>query len=71
MIDLLLPSSRSQGFTRRVLKTTDHREKCKNTKGQGYDQDLKQYELEVEQINDDELHSYWGRAKRGSRKWTV
>ena len=41
---------------------TDHKEECKNTEGQYYDQDLKHYEQEVEQINDDELHSYWGRA---------
>ena len=52
---LTTPSNKSQGFTRRVLKTTDHNEECKNTKGQYYDQDLQHYEQEVEQINDDEL----------------
>ena len=42
---------------------TDHYEESLNTKGQNYDQDLKQYNKEVEQINDDELHSIWGRAR--------
>ena len=37
-------------------------EEGKDTKGQYYDQDLLEYEKEVEQINDDELHSNWGRA---------
>ena len=50
---------------------TDHNEESLNTEGQKYDQDLKHYDKGVEQINDDELHSNWGRAKRGSRKWTV
>ena len=45
------------GFTRRVQKTTDHREEFKDIKGQYYDQDLKHYDKEVEQINYDELHS--------------
>ena len=48
---------------RRVLKTTDHDEEGLNTKGQYYDQDLKHYEQEVEQINGDELHSSCGRAR--------
>ena len=39
-----------------------HREEFKDTKGQCYDQDLKHYDKEVEQINYDELHSSWGRA---------
>ena len=51
------------GFTRRVQKTTDHREEFKDTKGQYYDQDLKHYDKELEQINYDELHSSWGRAR--------
>ena len=34
-----------------------------DTKGQYYDQDLEHYEQEVEQINGDELHSVWGRAR--------
>ena len=42
---------------------TDHNEESLNTKGQNYDQDLKQYNKGVEQINDDELHSYWGRER--------
>ena len=42
---------------------TDHREELKNTKGQNNDQDLKCYDKEVEQINYDELHSSWGRAR--------
>ena len=41
----------------------DQLKKGKNTKGQDYDKDLKQYGKEVEQINDDELHSVWGRAR--------
>ena len=41
------------GFTRRVQKTMDHREEFKDTKGQYYDQDLKHYDKEVEQINYD------------------
>ena len=41
----------------------DQLEQGKDTKGQDYDQDLKQYSKEVEQINGDELHSIWGRAK--------
>ena len=41
---------------------TDHKEECKNTEGQYYDQDLQHYKQEVEQINGDELHSNWGRA---------
>ena len=51
------------GFTKRVQKMTDHREEFKNTKGQNNDQDLKHYNNEVEQINYDELHSDWGRAR--------
>ena len=47
----------SLGITRRVLKTMDHDEEGLNTKGQYYEQDLKHYEQEVEQINGDELHS--------------
>ena len=35
----------------------DHSEEFKDTKGQDYDQDLKHYDKEVEQINYDELHS--------------
>ena len=35
---------------------SDHNEEGLNTKGQNYDQDLKQYNEGVEQINDDELH---------------
>ena len=50
---------------------TDHNEEGKDTEGQYDDQDLQHYKQEVEQINDDELHSYWGRAERGSCKWTV
>ena len=50
------------GFTRKVQKMMDHREEFKDTKGQYYDQDLKHYDKEVEQINYDELHSSWGRA---------
>ena len=50
------------GFTRRVQKMTDHREGFKDTKGQYYDQVLKHYDKEVEQINYDELHCSWGRA---------
>ena len=42
---------------------TDHYEKSLNTEGQQYDQDLKHYDKEVEQINGDELHSSWGRAR--------
>ena len=53
------------------MKTTDHNEEGKDTEGQYYDQDFQHYEQEVEQINDDELHSNKGRAERGSRKWTV
>ena len=53
----------SPWVTRRVLKTTDHREEFKNTEGQNYDQDLKYYDKEVEQINCDELHSDWGRTR--------
>ena len=41
----------------------DHYEESLNTEGQNYDQDLKQYDKGVEQINDDELHSTWGRAR--------
>ena len=41
---------------------TDHREEFKDTEGQYYDQDLKDYNKEVEQINYDELHSDWGRV---------
>ena len=41
----------------------DQLEEDKDTKGQDYDQDLKQYNKEVEQINNDELHSGWGRAR--------
>ena len=48
---------------RRVQKTTDHNEKGLNTKGQYNDQDLKHYDKGVEQINYDELHSDWGRAR--------
>ena len=48
---------------RRVQKTTDHNEEGLNTKGQQNDQDLKHYDKGVEQINCDELHSYWGRAR--------
>ena len=51
------------GFTWRVQKTTDHREKYKDTEGQYYDQDLKHFDKEVEQINYDELHSSWGRGR--------
>ena len=40
----------------------DHNEKGLNTEGQQYDQDLKHYDKGVEQINDDELHSSWGKA---------
>ena len=54
---LTTPSSKSLGITRRVLKTMDHDEEGLNTEGQYYDQDLKHYEQEVEQINGDELHS--------------
>ena len=50
------------GFTRRVQKTMGHREEFKDTTGQYYDQELKHYDKEVEQINYDELHSSWGRA---------
>ena len=42
----------------------DHYEESLNTKGQNNDQDLKQYDKGVEQINDDDLHSIWGRARR-------
>ena len=52
MDDLLLLVVRP-GITRRVLKTTDHNEEDKDTKGQHSDQDLKQYKYqEVEQPND-------------------
>ena len=40
------------GFTRIVLKTADQLEENKDTKGQDYDQDLKQYKDDVEQPND-------------------
>ena len=40
------------GFTRIVLKMTDQLEESKNTTGQDYDQDLKQYKDDVEQPND-------------------
>ena len=59
---LTTPSSRSLVFTGRVQKTADHYESL-NTEGQNYDQDLKQYDKEVEQINDDELHGILGRAR--------
>ena len=48
----------------------DQLEENKDTKGQDYDQDLKQYNKEVEQINGDELHSicheprYWSATDR-------
>ena len=48
---------------RRVQKTMDHNEEDLNTKGQNYDQDLKHYDKEVEQINYNELHSDWGIAR--------
>ena len=35
---------------------TDQLDQSKDTKGQDYDQELKQYGKEVEQINDDQLH---------------
>ena len=41
----------------------DHREEFKDTEDQYYDQDLKHYDKEVEQINYDELHSSWGRER--------
>ena len=41
----------------------DHNEEGLNTKGQNNDQDLKHYDEGVEQINYDELHSNWGRAR--------
>ena len=49
----------------------DHSEEGKNTEGQYNDQGLEHCEQGVEQIHDDELHNDWGRAERGSRKWTV
>ena len=41
----------------------DHNEEGLNTKGLNNDQDLKHYDKGVEQINYDELHSFWGRAR--------
>ena len=41
----------------------DHNEEGLNTEGQYNDQDLKRYDKGMEQINDDELHSNWGRAR--------
>ena len=57
MIDLLLLVASHWVSQGEFLKTTEHDEEGWDTKGQCYDQDLKHYEQEVEQINGDELHS--------------